>query len=71
MLEDDRRQYDSEIANAEKELANQEQRLQDAIRSGVSPEGIRSFERSVSEYRSRLSLAQSRKASDYYNMNSD
>ena len=53
------------------DTTRQEQRLQDAIRSGVSPEGIRSFERSVSEYRSRLSLAQSRKASDYYNMNSD
>ncbi len=71
MLEDDRRQYDSEIATAERDLANQEQRLQDAIRNGVSPEGIRSFERGVSEYRDRLAVARSRKASDHYNMNSD
>lgn len=71
MLESDRIQYDQEIASAERELAGQEQRLQDAIRNGVSPQGIESFRKGVSEYKSRLATARSKKASDYYNMNSD
>ena len=71
MREEDRIQYDQEIAYAQQQLDAKERSLQDAMRSGLSPQGVESFRRSIDEYRSKLAQAIGRKNSDYYGRHGD
>jgi len=66
MLESDRIQYDREIESAQRDVENYERRLQDAIQSGVSSNGLDSYRRDLEKFRLNLRQAIHNKNTDYY-----